>query len=124
MPRTDGLLGRLLEPRAVRGVDEEAYGVDVATILLPDPACSFVTSEIEGRDVDLAESQLLTVRVHSGSVARQAVILEHAQQRSFTGVVKAEEHDLALLVEPSKGDEGSLDPVEMLADRITGVIEQ
>ncbi|GIX64322.1 anti-anti-sigma factor, putative [Babesia caballi] len=69
------LLGRLLEAGAVRGVDEEADGVDVAAVLLPNTARGLVPAEVEGGDVDLAELQLLAVRVDGGRVAGEPVVL-------------------------------------------------
>lgn len=57
-----------------------------------------MAAEVEGLEPDVADDQLVLVRVQRRLVDLHAVLLEHVQQRRLARVVQAQEEDLGGLV--------------------------
>lgn len=61
-----------------------------------------VTTEIEGREAVVADSQLLGGRVCGRLQDGDTVVLQHVQQRRLAGIVQTEEQELGVLIEKTQ----------------------
>ena len=71
-----------------------------------------MAAEVEGLEPDVADDQLVLVRVQRRLVDLHAVLLEHVQQRRLARVVQAQEEDLGGLVVQAQVRQDVKDPVE------------
>ena len=71
-----------------------------------------MAAEVKGLEPDVADDQLVLVRVQRRLVDLDAVLLEHVQQRRLARVVQAQEEDLGGLVVQAQVRQDVKDPVE------------
>ena len=89
---------RLGEALLVERVHHVHDAVDGREVVLPEPPRRLVAAEVEGLEPDVADDQLVLVRVQRRLVDLHAVLLEHVQQRRLPSIVQPEEEDLCVLV--------------------------
>mmetsp|Transcript_91643 Transcript_91643/g.263733 ORF Transcript_91643/g.263733 Transcript_91643/m.263733 type:complete len:285 (+) Transcript_91643:153-1007(+) len=106
------LLPRLLEARAIRGVDEEDDAVHGGEVILPDASRGLVAAKVVSAEPDVLDHQLLRVGVQRGHVCRHAVVLEHVEERGFAGVVETQEQDLRVLVAQAEVAQDIEEPID------------
>lgn len=106
------------EALVVLRVDEEDDAVDLGEVILPESSCLLVTAQVKGREADVADSELLGGRVERRLKDRDAVVLEHVQQRRLAGVIETEEQQLGVLVQQAQAGEHIPEPVEHPHDDI------
>jgi len=92
------LVGRLVQPLPVPHVHEEDDGVDRREVVFPHAAHLRVSTQVERGEVDVAERELFRRRMQRGHMLRQLVVFEHVQQCRLTGVIEAQEDELAGLL--------------------------
>jgi len=103
---------RLGEALLVERVHHVHDAVDGREVVLPEPPRRLVAAEVEGLEPDVADDQLVLVRVQRRLVDLHAVLLEHVQQRRLARVVQAQEEDLGGLVVQAQVRQNVKDPVE------------
>ena len=103
---------RLGEALLVERVHHVHDAVDGREVVLPEPPRRLVAAEVEGLEPDVADDQLVLVRVQRRLVDLHAVLLEHVQQRRLARVVQAQEEDLGGLVVQAQVRQDVKDPVE------------
>ena len=89
---------RLGEALLVERVHHVHDAVDGREVVLPEPPRRLVAAEVEGLEPDVADDELVLVRVERRLVDLHPVLLEHVEQRRLPRVVQPEEQDLRRLV--------------------------
>ena len=69
-------------------------------------------TEVVRLEADLADDELLGLRVLRGLVCVELVVTQHAQERRLAGVVQAEEEDARLLVVEAERRQHVVEPVD------------
>mmetsp|Transcript_133777 Transcript_133777/g.346325 ORF Transcript_133777/g.346325 Transcript_133777/m.346325 type:complete len:231 (-) Transcript_133777:7-699(-) len=110
------LLAGLHKACPVCGIHNEDEAIHSCVVILPDPACGLVPSQVEGPEANVPDHELLILWIQCRLAHGHTALLQHLQQRGLPRIVKAQEADLGVPREEPEEVEEATEPAGHAAE--------
>merc|ERR1712048_378991 len=89
-------LASFMESISVSSIDEENDAINSSKIVLPNSSCSLVTPQIKSLEPNVFDHELFRVRMKSGDMGCNTIILQHVKQGCLSSIVQTKEKNFCI----------------------------